>query len=287
MGGVTGPTGGGGGADLGGVPSTPPSQGTDSTQGTQGTQGNQQTQGSQQPSKSEGSEAAQRQDSAPPPPPSTGDSLIPTNAYDATQTAQADLGNAILSDSMTQTRDADKQSNTKQADRDRPLDREQARSNAAEKTFMMKSEDMQANQQRMFQSLMSTQQKTESWVEKRQVVSQQVQDPKAGEGADDPSLKQGFFRVRTQVSPGLAKEMGDARQALFKNQLPPGYNAFMQATPRGRQLFIYSDRPLKGEGMEGKEGEANQTKENAKATKEAGKGQVAQGLLAAQKKLAK
>jgi hypothetical protein len=271
---------------VGGSQSTPPSQGTDSTQGTQG---NQQTQGSQQPSKPEGSETSPRgQQDTPPPPSSTGtDGLLPSNAFDSTTAAQADLGNMILSDSMTQTRDADKQSNTQQSEHDRPIDREQARSNAADKVFMMKSEDMQATQQRMFQSLMSSQQKTESWIEKRQVVQQQVQDPKAGEGTDDPSLKQQFLRVRSQVSPGLTKEMGDGRQMLFKNQMPAGYNAFMQPSPRGRQLFIYSDRPLKGEGMEGKEGEADQTKANAKATKETGKGQMSQGLLAAQKKLAK
>ena len=199
---------------------------------------------------------------------------------------QSALTNSIMSDQTAQTEQADQQQTQKFSEQERPIDQERAKSNTAENQFMMKSQDMAQTRQRMFQTLMSTQQKSEAWVDKRHTTM--AQDNRGAERGDDASTKQSqFFRVRSQVTPGLARDRGEGQQMVFKNMLPPGYNAFMQASPRGKQLFIYSQKPLKGEGMEGKEGEGNLAKMNAKAAKEGGTKQVSQGLLAAQKQLAK
>src|SRR4029434_1715369 len=274
--------------DVGGPSQQPPPQGTPEGW-PKGTEGNQQTQGNQPgegANKGEGAPRGEPPPSAPPPGMDSG--FIPSSDFDSTMTAQSDLSNAIMSSQTDSTRASDKDASQKQANRDRPVDREQARSAAADKTFLMKSEDMQANQQRMFQSLLSTQQKSEAWVDKRHTTMTHDAKGQPTDGRDDATLKQQqTFRVRSQVSPGLARDKGDGQQMAFKHQMPPGHNAFMQASPRGKQLFIYSQRPLKGEGMEGKEGEGNLAKMNAKAAKEDGGKLAGKGLLAAQKQLAK
>lgn len=210
--------------------------------------------------------------------------------YTANTDLQSQLVDNLFSTQTDQTNQADKQADVKQAERNQPQDVEQTRTNNQEKAFMRADQDLSAMRQRMFQNLLTNQTKSEQWNDSHH--AQQTRDPSGGERAEDPTAKQQtFFRSRGD-SQGLQKDYSGApwkNTTQFKQQMPPGYNAFMQEGPRGKQLFIYTNRHLKGAEQTGEqlsealmeEGQVEkeeETPQNQKAT---------QGMLASQKKLAK
>ncbi len=232
-----------------------------------------------------------------PPPPQTQPNLTPGSQANSSvmnafvQSAQVDsqmasnLSEQILLDGVDQSTHDDRQASHESYENRTQSDR--AHGEAARRTFMMQQDDLNASRQKIFQQLMNNQENSGQYDSKRarmqNLAHEALRGDKAQAEAQNPML-----RLSSRAGKGLLRE-GDLQRFQFKGRLPPGYQAFMQNTPRGRSIFLTT--PELEHAPEGNPNEQQQ-KAGEKNTKQANKtgrssANLAQGTLASQKKLAK
>jgi len=213
------------------------------------------------------------------------------NAFVQNSQAQSEiasnLGEQILLDSVDQTSYDQRQ--VSRESYEARTDSERSHGEATRRSFMMQQDDINASRQKIFQQLMSSQEKSAQYDAKRARMQNLAHDvhvsDRAQAEAENPML-----RLSSRAGRGLLREdKGDLQRFQLKGRLPPGYQAFMQNSPRGRSIFLVTPDPLEHLQDGGAEQQQKTGEKNTKQANKTGRStaNLTQGALASQKKLAK
>lgn len=186
------------------------------------------------------------------------------------------------------------QHNQRAQDNQEHRDMGEARQKMAEKGFLMQSDDVNRSRQSQFKQLMGSQKDVAQWTNKHQ-ENQKSRESSHARNTDhargNRTQENPLMKLRSQAQ-GLTKDNSDGKKSEMKLPLPKGYSAFMDTGPRGKQLMILTQNPLKGmAGMPGEQVLAEEVPQETAAEHDnnqtAKAGQTSQGMSAQQKKLAK
>ncbi len=193
-------------------------------------------------------------------------------AYASQLNGIMDAGQTSLSDQFSQAQSTDGKdlSEMVQQRTDQQVTNQQVESRNVERSFQMKSQQSEFFQQQQFKAILTKQ------------TNDTKTDTRLNESRAEGEKRLQTYRVRSQAAQGLLAE-GEAENLNFRHELPPGYRAFMQNGPRGKALYIYSDKLLNNSDLEEEnafvDGEGEELEGEAQKS--------AQGTLASGKKFAK